>query len=242
MIKDPYGNGRFFGMYRGVVVSNSDPQGKGRLKLKVPQVLLDEVTGWADPVTQPGVLRTTPAVGEGVFVVFEGGDPSFPIWTGTFVPPLISFGSFYDTTTQTASSTTVAYPMGLNTIDQASQVTITDGSKITIAVPGTYNLQWSGQFQNTDSSAHDVRVWLRYNGVDYPQSGGLLTVPSKHGSVNGHVIAAWNYVGTSQAPGDYVQIMWSTASTSVSLAAYSGGTSPTSPAVPSLIVTLTQVK
>lgn len=242
MIKDEFGSRRFFGVYRGVVVDNKDPLTKSRLRLQVPQVLGDEVTGWAWAVHQPGVVRLVPTAGEGVFVMFEGGDPSFPIWLGTFTPLSISFGSFYDTTTQTAESTSVAYPIKMNTVDQASNVTIVDDSKITIANPGTYNLQWSGQFENSDSAAHDVRVWLRYNGVDYPESNSIVTVPSKHGSINGHIIAAWNWVGTSQAPGDYVQIMWSTASTKVSLNSYAAQTSPANPAVPAVIVTLTQVK
>jgi hypothetical protein len=236
---DEFGNKRFFGVYRGVVIDNLDPLNKGRIRVKVPQVLLDEVTGWAWAIHQPGVLRLTPPVGEGVFVMFEGGDPSFPIWLGTFTPLSISYGSFYDTTAQTAVAINTAYAIKMNTVDQASNVTIVDNTKITIANPGTYNLQWSGQFKNTDSQAHDVRVWLRYNGVNYPQSASVMSIPSSHGGIPGHVIAAWNWVGTSQAPGDYVEIVWSTESTSVSLEVYAANTAP---AVPSVIVTLTQVK
>lgn len=86
MIKDEYGNRRFFGVYRGIVQSNTDPLNKGRLKLQVPQVLGEAVTGWAWPIEQPGVARTLPEIGVGVFVMFEGGDPSFPLWIGTFTP------------------------------------------------------------------------------------------------------------------------------------------------------------
>lgn len=239
MIKDSYENSRFFGVYRGVVVDNKDPMNKGRIRVRVPQVLLNEVTDWAWAVHQPGVVRLSPPVGEGVFIMFEGGDPSFPIWIGTFTPLSISYGSFYDTTAQTAAVIETAYAIKLNTVDQASNVTIVDNTKITIDNPGTYNLQWSGQFKNTSAQSHDVRVWLRYNGVNYPESASVMSIPSSHGGIPGHAIAAWNWVGTSQAPGDYVEIMWSTASTSVSLEVYPANTAP---AVPSVIVTLTQVK
>ena len=84
MITDEYGNRRFFGVYRGVVQDNSDPLGKGRVKLRVPQVLFDATTDWAWGTYTPGIQDTSPAVGQGVFVQFEGGDPSFPIWTDTF--------------------------------------------------------------------------------------------------------------------------------------------------------------
>jgi hypothetical protein len=85
MIKDTYGNPRFYGVYRGVVKDTNDPLGKFRVKLQVPQVLSGAVTEWAWPIVS--VSNTTvsvPAVGEGVFVVFEGGDPSFPLWSGKF--------------------------------------------------------------------------------------------------------------------------------------------------------------
>ena len=94
MIKDEFGNRRFYGVYRGIVQSNSDPLDKGRLKLQVPQVLGEAVTGWAWAIHQPGVTRVLPPVSEGVFVMFEGGDPSFPVWLGTFTPLITSFEGF----------------------------------------------------------------------------------------------------------------------------------------------------
>lgn len=84
MIKDESGNRRFFGIYRGIVTNNADPLNRGRLKLVIPQVLLEEETGWAWAMVAPGSQILTPNVGEGVWVTFEGGDPSYPIWMGLF--------------------------------------------------------------------------------------------------------------------------------------------------------------
>lgn len=84
MVIDEYGNRRFYGLYRGVVFSNNDPLGQGRLKLKVPQVLADQVTDWAWTRNNSGIVATPPAVGHGIWVLFEGGDPSFPVAVGTF--------------------------------------------------------------------------------------------------------------------------------------------------------------
>lgn len=81
MIKDEFGNRRFFGVYRGIVVDNADPLSKGRLRLKVPQVLIEEVTGWAWPTM---AVTSPPSPSSGVWVMFEGGDPSYPIWIGVF--------------------------------------------------------------------------------------------------------------------------------------------------------------
>ncbi|MBM0745399.1 hypothetical protein JOY44_28660 (plasmid) [Phormidium sp. CLA17] len=81
---------RFYGKYRGLVVENADPEKLGRLKVKVPSVLGNEVvSGWAMPCTPYGGDRDQgflfiPEVGAGVWVEFEEGDLEFPIWVGTF--------------------------------------------------------------------------------------------------------------------------------------------------------------
>lgn len=81
---------RFYGKYRGFVVDNADPEQLGRLKLKVPSVLgNDVVTGWAMPCTPYGGDANQgfffiPENDAGVWVEFEEGDLEFPIWVGTF--------------------------------------------------------------------------------------------------------------------------------------------------------------
>ncbi|MGA1870559.1 MAG: phage baseplate assembly protein V [bacterium] len=81
---------RFYGKYRGFVVDNEDPEQLGRLKLKVPSVLGNEiVTGWAMPCVPYGGdvnqgFLFIPEVDSGVWVEFEEGDLEFPIWVGTF--------------------------------------------------------------------------------------------------------------------------------------------------------------
>ena len=78
---------RFFGKYRGIVDDNADPAGRARLLVRVPAVLGD-VSVWAMPCVPyagAGVgLHLLPEPGTGVWVEFEAGDPSFPIWTGFF--------------------------------------------------------------------------------------------------------------------------------------------------------------
>ena len=80
----------FYGKYRGIVVSNEDPENLGRLKVKVPSVLgKDIVTGWAMPCVPYGGAANQgmlfiPQKDDGVWIEFEEGDLEFPIWTGTF--------------------------------------------------------------------------------------------------------------------------------------------------------------
>lgn len=84
MIEDSSGNRRFFGVYRGTVTSSKDPENQRRVKLTVPQVLGEEPTDWAWPMDFSGAYAKPPKVGQGVWVMFEGGDPSFPVWSATF--------------------------------------------------------------------------------------------------------------------------------------------------------------
>jgi uncharacterized protein involved in type VI secretion and phage assembly len=76
-----------FGKYRGVVEDNEDSTGRGRIKVRVPAVL-GELAVWAMPCVPyagAGVgLYAMPDVGTGVWVEFEAGDPSYPVWTGCF--------------------------------------------------------------------------------------------------------------------------------------------------------------
>lgn len=78
---------RHYGKYRGVVTDNADPSAIGRIRAQVPEVFGDvEVTPWATPCapyTGAGVgLHTIPPVGAGVWIEFEAGDPSRPVWCG----------------------------------------------------------------------------------------------------------------------------------------------------------------
>jgi len=147
-------------------------------------------------------------------------------------------GAFQSTVDQTAAAANTAYAMTLNTTDYASGVSVASNSRITVADAGIFNLQWSGQFENPDSQAHDARVWLKINGTVVTGSTGFFAVPSKHGSVNGHTLVGWNYFLSLNA-NDYVELWWETDSTQVSIQAYAAAGNY--PSTASLIATMTFV-
>jgi uncharacterized protein involved in type VI secretion and phage assembly len=77
---------RHYGKYRGTVTDNGDPRKQGRIKVKVPEILADVDSGWALPCAPYAGNKTglyaVPPVGAGVWVEFEAGDVSRPIWVG----------------------------------------------------------------------------------------------------------------------------------------------------------------
>lgn len=77
-----------WGKYRGKVVDNTDSQGLGRIKVKVPGVTGDTIVLQALPCTpyagpQVGFFMIPP-VNANVWIEFEEGDPHKPIWSGCF--------------------------------------------------------------------------------------------------------------------------------------------------------------
>ena len=173
-------------------------------------------------------ISITPAGGTGVVTI------NSPVSAGSTG----FYGAFSDYTNQTAAAINTGYPMRLGVTDLNNEVTIQSNSRITFNFAGKYNLQWSAQFVNPDTQEHDVRVWLRKNGLDVLGSTGLISVASSHGGVPGHVLPSWNFVVDASA-NDYYEFVWSTSSTQVYIAAYPA--TAFSPSTASVVVTATPV-
>ncbi|CAN5774258.1 hypothetical protein BH10ACI4_BH10ACI4_32530 [soil metagenome] len=79
---------RFYGKYRGTVLGNLDPMQIGRVMVEVLDVLGASQSTWAMPCVPAAELKSgiisLPPVGAHVWVEFEQGDPSLPIWSGGF--------------------------------------------------------------------------------------------------------------------------------------------------------------
>ena len=153
----------------------------------------------------------------------------------------LPYGAFSSDQDQTTTANTATL-MTLNTTDFSNTVSITS-SKITVAVSGTYNLQFSTQFQNTDNQIQDISIWLRQNGTDIPGSTGLISIPARKSASAGeeaHQIIGWNYFVQLQA-GQYIEIYWSTTLASVTIQAYAAGTGPVRPSTQSVVATMSFV-
>lgn len=151
------------------------------------------------------------------------------------------YGAFQDSTDQAASSTTAAYAVTLNTTDFSNGVTIASGSRLTVADAGIWNCQFSIQFKNTTNDTQDVDIWFRKNGTNIDNSNSRFALPPRKSTGDpSHLIAALNFFASMDST-DYLEIMWRVSDVGVSIEHYAAGTSPTRPAVPSAIVTMSFV-
>jgi len=151
------------------------------------------------------------------------------------------YGAFQDSTDQVAANTTTAYAVTFNTTDFSNGVTIASSSRITVADAGIWNLQFSIQFTNTTNASQDVDVWFRVNGTNVANSNSRFGFAPRKGAGDPyHIIAAINYFVSLNAT-DYVEIMWRPTDVGVTIEQYAASASPTRPAVPSAIVTMSFV-
>jgi len=151
------------------------------------------------------------------------------------------YGAFQDSTDQVAANTTTAYAVTFNTTDFNNGVTLSNSSRLNVSQSGIYNVQFSIQFTNTTNSSQDVDVWFRKNGTNADKSNSRFGFAPRKGAGDPfHTIAAMNFFLSLNA-NDYVEIMWRPTDVGVTIEQYPAGTSPTRPAVPSAIVTLSFV-
>lgn len=152
------------------------------------------------------------------------------------------YGAFSSDQDQSTTANTATL-MTLNTTDFSNGGVTISSSKITTEIPGTYNLQFSTQFQNTDNQIQDISIWLRQNGVDIPGSTGFVSIPAHKSAAAGdeaHQITGWNYYVEMQA-NDYIEIWWSTTNSTVTIQHYPASTGPVRPSTQSVVATLSFV-
>jgi hypothetical protein len=188
-----------------------------------------------------GTSYAVNAAGPAGYVLTSGGAAP-PVWTpvaSLAVGTDAYWGSFWDTTTQTAATINTAYTLTLNTADvENNGVTIVSGSRVTFIHAGVYSLTFSVQLTNTDNSnnAHIANIWIRKNGANVTATDSKFTVPGKFGSTQGAIIGTVNFV-LPLAASDYIELVWSTTDTSVAVTSFPAGTTPVTPVVPSIIFT-----
>jgi hypothetical protein len=144
----------------------------------------------------------------------------------------LRYGTFFDTTDQTAAAPDTAYAITFNNTDLSAGVFLgTPTSRIYVDRPGAYNFQFSLQLSSTNATAKNVYLWARINGVDVANSATRITLKGS----NEEYVAAWNFV-LKLNTGDYFQLMWATSNINVQILA--DPATAFCPAIPSVIMTV----
>lgn len=149
----------------------------------------------------------------------------------------LPYGAVQSTQSQYATTETA---FTFNTTDFDNGVYLSS-NKLYFRNSGVYNLQFSAQFSNTDSQIQEAHVWIKKNGTNVAGTGSKYSVPNKHGSIDGYLIAVANFF-VDIAAGDYIELFWNASlyastggATGIYVEAYTAS-SPL-PSIPSIVLT-----
>jgi uncharacterized protein involved in type VI secretion and phage assembly len=145
---------RYYGKFRGTVTDVD--AGTLRIKATVPAVLGTQPTGWCMPcVPYAGNnvgLAFLPEVGSGVWIEFEGGDVSYPIWVGCYWRS----GEQPSDATPTVKAIVTTSPLKILLDDDAGTITISDSNQnsLTLDSSGITLTRGSSSVAVTDSEVN----------------------------------------------------------------------------------------
>jgi len=148
----------------------------------------------------------------------------------------------YVSEAQPVPSSAVPLTIALTKTDVSNQVVLNpnDNTQVIHQSSGYYNIQFSIQLASYDNTIDNVTVWFRQNGIDVPNSGGIVSVPTTHAGIAGTALLSWNIVLPING-GDYIQMMMTSDSGNSVAITYPPGVTPVHPSSPSIILTSTFV-
>jgi hypothetical protein len=147
------------------------------------------------------------------------------------------WGSFISLDNQYVTSITTAYSMTADTQTSGNGVIVSADTRFVVASAGTYNLQFSCQIESKGGgSTQTMDIWLAINGNNVDNSNTQVVGNSN----NGRAVAAWNFVEPMNA-GDYFELKFRVSDIRLGFAYDVATINPVRPAIPSVIVTVTQI-
>ena len=189
-----------------------------------------------------GPLKVLASAGTAGQLLVSVGPAGAPAWQNSADAVDLYKGSFYDSLTQNVAAINTATAMILRQTDADATlgISVINGSlglptRVTVTHTGVYTIFFSAQIERlTGGSAQTVDIWLRKNGLNVPSSNGKVNVQANAG----YLLAAWNYFIKLNA-GDYIELMWSTTSTAITL--HAAPLNAVHPETPSIILTINQI-
>jgi hypothetical protein len=141
---------------------------------------------------------------------------------------------------QTSAGITSANTLTYNQPVITQGVEVRNGGELWFEQPGQYLVTFTLQVSNRSNDVQEFEVWAGFNGSNYPLSNTRFDIPArKSATIWAHVVPAITGIFTVTDPAtEYLTIKWWASSTDVFLEHYPVNTSPTRPAIPSVIMTV----
>jgi hypothetical protein len=199
---------------------------------------VNKLAGVVAQLAQDGAIEASNALSvaqaaERALVAIEG-----LAMVGATLPPPVpkrrNVGAWHDMTRQTAAAVNTGQRAQCDTTDLERGVWRDSTLDVFyVADAGVYNIEFSAQVDSNKGSDSELWVWLAVNGSDVPESASVIRVKGN----DGETVAAWNWM-VELAPNDYFSIIWAADSLQTYLETFAA--SAFHPAIPSLILTVTQ--
>jgi hypothetical protein len=213
-----------------------DPQQFNQLVRSLEQVIF-QLNNTYTPVTSENTAgaATWMAMGSGAGGGFAGGIRGFQNSNGIILPQAMMISDQDQTNASITGENLLTFAPAFS-----NGITVVSGSQIKVPCAGQYLVTFTLQVTNRSNTAAEFEVWAKDTGVNYPLSNTRFDVPArKSGSIWSHIVPAITGIFTVDDPtNDYLQVAWWSDNLNVFIQNYAAGTSPTRPAIPSVILTI----
>lgn len=167
---------------------------------------------------------------------FAGGIRGFQNSNGIILPHAMLISNVDQDLTSTTTEELLTYDV----VGVSNGIRVVDNSKIYVPCGGQYLVTFTLQVSNRSNATQEFEVWAKDTGVNYPSSRTRFDIAArKDSSTWAHVVPAITGIFTVNDPStNYLEIAWWASSTDVFIEQYDAETTPTRPAIPSVILTI----
>ena len=148
-----------------------------------------------------------------------------------------AFGSFYSTTDQPIITSGSAQLVTLNGTFASNKIALSGSGAIQMEYNGAYSFIYTAKVTNSDNAIHYADFWVKYNGVDYPNSTVRASIPArKNATTPSAMPVTVQLLDVAVSDGDVIELYWRGDSTLLSLNYDTfGGTIPAQPSIRAVI-------
>ena len=155
---------------------------------------------------------------------------------GATLPPLVpkrrNVGAWHDMTRQVITGAGVPKLIQCNTVDIERGIWL-DTGKFFVADTGIYNVEFSAQVDRNKGTDSEIWFWIAINGTDVPETASVMRIKGN----DAELVASWNFLIELEANAS-VAIVWTADDVDTYLETFAAAGAV--PAIPSVIVTITQ--